>query len=133
MAKKAIISTTVKGKYKKTYDFLDRCSDGMISFAYLNRVGIQGVKALQEGTPVDSGKTKDSWTYYVNINKAKGIAVVEWHNTNLVDGHNVAIMLQYGHQTKNGSWVYGRDYINPAMQPLFDKMADEMWTKVVSK
>lgn len=133
MAKKAIISTTAKGNYKNTYEFLDRCSNGLIGYAYLHRVGKKGVAALQAGTPVDSGATRDAWEYYININKIEGTAVVEWHNTNIVDGYNVAILLQYGHQTKNGSWVYGRDYINPAMQPLFDKMADEMWTKVVSK
>lgn len=128
---KAIISTTVKGNYKKTYDFLDRCSESL-GDAFLSSIGKRGVEALKENTPRDTGKTAYAW-YYV-INKTGNQIVIEWHNDNLTeDGHNVAILVQYGHQTKSGSWVYGRDYINPAIQPIFDKMADEMWERVVSE
>lgn len=126
----AIISANVKGSYKKTYDFLNKCEQDL-SQTYLESIGLAGVEALSAGTPVDSGKTASSWRYEIHSD-ATGVTI-EWHNDNVTkDGHIVALLLQYGHQTKNGTWVYGRDYINPSMAPIFDKMADKIWNEVVN-
>ena len=90
----------------------------------------QGVQALAEATPVDSGKTASSWNY--NIERSKGGISIYWTNSNINKGVNIAIILQYGHGTRNGGYVQGRDYINPALRPIFDAMADGMWKEVTS-
>ena len=94
----------------------------------LEKYGQEGVKILSEATPVDSGKTANSWDY--KIVKTKSTTTIEWINTNVVDGVSIAIILQYGHGTENGGYIQGRDYINPIMRPLFDKLLDEMWRGV---
>ena len=97
----------------------------------LNAYGQKGVEALSQNTPKDSGKTAASWTYTVKASKDG--ATVEWSNTNLTkDGDPIAILLQYGHGTGTGGYVAGRDYINPAIQPIFDEFADQLW-KVVTE
>ena len=96
----------------------------------LHAFGRRGVKALSEATPVDTGKTAASWTY--EIVEEENRLVVYWKNTNVNRGVNIALILQYGHATRNGGWIEGRDYINPVMQPIFDEMADVAWKEVVS-
>jgi|SRR5688572_1252246 len=94
----------------------------------LERYGVRGVDALSNATPEDTGETARSWRYRVRVDKVGW--TIEWYNTNIVDGKPVAILIQYGHATGTGGYVVGRDYINPAMRPIFDEMADELWKEV---
>ena len=96
----------------------------------LERYGRAGVNALAAATPVDSGKTADSWDY--EITEGKGSVTITWTNSNKAEGTDVpiAILLQYGHATGNGGYVRGIDYINPALRPLFDEMARKAWEEV---
>lgn len=97
----------------------------------LNKYGQRGVEALSHATPVDTGKTAASWSY--EIQESDNSIEIIWSNSNVNKGLNIAILLQYGHGTRNGGYVVGRDYINPALQPLFDELADKAWEEVVSK
>ena len=94
----------------------------------LNRYGQEGVQALTSATPVDSGKTANSWGY--EIRRSGNTFTISWTNSNVVDGVPIAILLQYGHSTRNGGYVEGRDYINPAIRPVFDKIANSAWREV---
>ena len=91
-----------------------------------NKYGQKGVQALSSATPVDSGKTASSWNYEI-----RGTSIY-WTNDNINKGVNIAVILQYGHGTRNGGYVQGRDYINPAIRPIFDSMVDEIWKEVTS-
>ena len=96
----------------------------------LEKYGKRGVEALKEATPKDSGKTADSWIYEI-VKDERGNYQIVWSNTNVVDGWaNVAILLQYGHATRNGGFVKGTDYINPAIEKVFQGMAEEAWREV---
>lgn len=96
----------------------------------LRKYGERGVEYLKEATPKDTGKTADSWTYEIEEDSNGNYRII-WSNTNVVDGWaNVAILLQYGHATKNGGFVKGNDYINPAIAKVFGEMADEAWKEV---
>lgn len=90
----------------------------------LSRCGAQGVSALKSSTPVSTGKTANSWSY--EIKKKPGSVKLEWRNSNINEGTSIAIILQYGHGTRAGGYVQGRDYINPAMRPVFDDMVEEL-------
>lgn len=94
----------------------------------LSKYAQRGVEALRNATPVDTGKTAASW--YYKITDKKGVASIEFHNSNIQNGVPIAIILQYGHATKNGGFIQGRDYINPAIQSVFDEMVDEVWKEV---
>ena len=94
----------------------------------LEKYGKEGVTALASATPVDTGLTANSWNY--KIEQTKNSVSITFYNTNIQNGVPIAIILQYGHGTRNGGWVEGRDYINPAIRPLFDKIADEAWREV---
>lgn len=97
----------------------------------LNRAGRKGVSALASATPIDSGLTASSW--YYEIENQNGNYSIVFSNSNMASGwFPVAIMLQYGHGTRNGGWVEGRDYINPAIQPIFDELAEETWKEVLN-
>lgn len=115
-----------KGDLSKTTRFLKKASK--ISFPDLNRYGRAGVDALMSATPVDSGKTADSW--YYEIKNQNGVATITFLNSNINDGVPIAIILQYGHGTGTGGWVEGRDYINPAIQPVFDRIVEDAWKEV---
>ena len=96
----------------------------------LNKYGRRGVEYLKDATPKDSGKTAESWKYDV-VKDEKGQYQIVWSNTNVVNGWaNVAILLQYGHATRNGGFVKGQDYINPAIEKVFQGMANEAWEEV---
>lgn len=116
-----------KGDFSKTIRCLSRAK-GLDPAAMLDRYGREGVAALAAATPIDSGQTANSW--YYEIERSKGSATITFLNSNINQGVPIAIILQYGHGTGTGGWVQGRDYINPAIQPIFDKIADEAWREV---
>lgn len=125
-----MISVKQRGNFKKTEMFLKK-SFGRDYIGALEKYGQQGVSALSAATPVDSGLTSVSWSYKI-IQNRDNISIV-WENSNIQKGVNIAIILQYGHGTRNGGYVRGRDYINPALKPIFDKMADAAWKEVTSE
>lgn len=122
-----MISLTSRGSFNNIDAFLARMKARNI-FDALGVYGQLGCDALASATPTDSGLTADSWTYKVKA--SRGVYSIVWHNTNLVSGIPVAILLQYGHATGTGGWVEGLDYINPALKPIFDKIANDVWEKV---
>lgn len=126
-----MIGFKVTGSTKRTQSFLDSMGriDSDIDSA-LRKAGQRGVDALASATPVESGLTANSWSY--EIEKKNGKITIYWVNTHTVSGVNIAIILQYGHGTGTGGWVAGRDYINPAIQSVFDQIADDVWKKVTS-
>ena len=123
------ISFSSKGDFSKTIKFLNKVKNVKIN-NILSKYGKIGVNALSQATPKDSGVTSRSWNYKIEVNN--GNASIVWYNTNVVKGVNIAVILQYGHGTRNGGWVEGRDYINPAMKPIFDKIADQVWKEVIN-
>lgn len=112
---------------KKTDGFLERLLE-KIKMGNLDRYGQMGVEALSNATPVRTGLAASSW--YYTIERANGSATLSWHNSDIEGGYNVAILIQYGHGTRNGGYVKGIDYINPALAPVFQQMADEIWEEV---
>lgn len=124
-----MISIKQTGDFSKTLKFLGTASKG-IQIQDLDQYGREGVIALSNATPVDSGLTAASWSYV--ITKEKGKTTISWCNSNIIEHAPIAIILQYGHGTKNGGWVKGRDYINPAIRPIFDKMANKTWKEVTN-
>ena len=116
-----------KGNFERTSKFLQRMSKVDI-LRILDKYGQAGVAALAAATPVDSGLTANSWGYEVSA--SGDTYAITWTNTNINKGVPIALILQYGHGTRNGGWVEGRDYINPAIQPIFDKIRDEAWREV---
>lgn len=116
-----------KGDWKKTRKFLKRCSDLDLDDV-LNLYGQEGVDALAKATPKDTGKTAASWSY--EVTKGRESIVITWKNSNIVDGVPIAVILQYGHGTRNGGYVEGVDYINPAMRPIFERIAARAWGEV---
>lgn len=120
------ISFTLSGSFDRTERFLRRIISGQIYNA-INAIAQEGTNALRDSTPKDSSQTANSWTHEVRIGS---VVEVVWYNTNIENGFPVAIMLQYGHGTGTGGYVRGRDYINPAIKPVFDKIADAVWREV---
>ena len=121
------VSFDITGDFEKTYDFLKRMSRGD-AFKVLEKYGKLGVDALASATPIDSGDTASSWTF--EVEQTGSTYSINWLNTNVNGGVNIAIILQTGHGTGTGGYVQGRDYINPAIQPVFDKIANEVWREV---
>lgn len=116
-----------KGDFKNLTSFLERAKE-KVNLGMLDDYGRQGVAALQSATPKDSGKTSESW--YYKIERRDGTVTLSFHNSNENQGIPIAIILQYGHATGNGGYVEGIDYINPAIQPIFNKLAQEAWEEV---
>lgn len=123
-----MITIESKGSFKKTESFLKTVSSRSI-YKDLDRFGRAGVSALESSTPEESGLTATSWDY--EITSSRGSYSIIWTNDNLVDGVPVAILLQYGHGTGTGGYVQGKDFINPAIKPIFDQIAQDVW-KVVT-
>ena len=123
-----MIRLTQKGDFSKLNRYLERVKE-VVKIGDLNKYGRQGVEALKAATPVDSGETANSW--YYEIKRQNGVVSIEFYNSHINKGVPIAIILQYGHGTNNGGWVEGRDYINPVIQPLFDKIAEDAWKEVV--
>lgn len=125
-----LLSFTTKGDFSKTERLLQKNLKMDID-TYLKKFGEQGVQALSEATPIDSGLTADSW--YYEIERTDDQITIHWLNSNVVDDwYNVALMIQYGHATRNGGYVRGVDYINPALRTIFDDMANTIWKEVNS-
>ena len=122
-----MITFRQKGDFSKTMSFLERAKES-VKLGTLDRYGREGVAALTSATPVDTGLTARSW--YYKIERDKNTATISFFNSNIQNGVPIAIVLQYGHGTRNGGWVQGRDYINPAIQPIFDKIANTAWKEV---
>ena len=122
-----MISFRQKGDFSKLTSFLEKAKE-TVNIGMLDRYGREGVAALSSATPVDSGLTASSW--YYEIKRETGSISISFHNSNIQNGVPIAIILQYGHGTGNGGWVEGRDYINPAIQPVFDRIANEAWKEV---
>ena len=125
-----MITFRQKGDFSKLTRFLERAKEA-IHLGDLDKYGRQGVAALSSATPVDSGLTAKSW--YYEIENKNGSATIKFSNSNIQNGVPIAIILQYGHGTRNGGWVEGRDYINPAIQPIFDEIANEAWREVTKQ
>ena len=124
-----MVTIKCKGDYAKTNSFLEKALE-VGKFGKLDQLGKKGGEALRKSTPMDSGETSNDWSY--EIVRKNGRTEINFLNSNNIKGVNIAIILQYGHGTRNGGWVEGRDYINTAMQPLFDDMVDTAWKEVTN-
>ena len=122
-----MITFRQKGDFSKLTRYLERAKE-VIKLGDLDKYGQEGVDALSSVTPVDSGLTASSW--YYKIENKNGSAIISFYNSNVNNGVPIAIILQYGHGTNNGGWVEGRDYINPAILPIFEKIANDAWEEV---
>ena len=122
-----MITFRQKGDFKKLSGYLERVKE-VVKLDKLDRYGQEGVNALASATPVESGETAASWGY--KIERGDGGVSIIFTNSNINQGVPIAIILQYGHGTGTGGYVEGRDYINPAIQPVFDRIAKEVWEEV---
>lgn len=122
-----MITLKSSGSFKNTEQFL-KGAYGKNYRSILEKYGQQGVSALSAATPVDTGETASSWGYEIIQNENS--LSINWTNSHIVKGINIAVILQYGHGTRNGGYVAGRDYINPAIRPIFDKISQELWREV---
>lgn len=122
-----MISFRHKGDFSKLTRFLEKAKEA-VHLGDLDKFGREGVAALASATPVESGLTANSW--YYKIEHARGSVTISFHNSNIQNGVPIAVILQYGHGTNNGGFVQGRDYINPAIQPIFDEIANNAWREV---
>ena len=122
-----MITFRQKGDFSKLNNFLEKIKE-VVKISDLDRYGQEGVEALMAATPKDSGLTASSW--YYEIIRTNSSVSIQFNNSNINKGVPIAIILQYGHGTRNGGWVEGRDYINPAIQPIFDKIAEDAWKEV---
>lgn len=122
-----MISFRQKGDFSKLTRYLERVKEAA-RLSILDKYGREGVAALSSATPVDTGETANSWFYEIEHNN--GSATITFCNSHIEKGVPIAIILQYGHGTGTGGWVEGRDYINPAIQPIFDEIASEAWKEV---
>ena len=122
-----MIKKRKKGDFKNLSSFLEKTKE-KLNLGLLDKYGREGVAALQAATPKDTGKTSESW--YYKIERKNGSVSLTFHNSNQNKGVPIAIILQYGHATGNGGYVEGVDYINPALRPIFDKIAEEAWKEV---
>lgn len=122
-----IIKVKQRGNFKKVNIFFDKILTAS-QYKNLEVYARKGVEALQVATPKDTGVTANSW-YYEITNTKNGISI-EWKNSNTNEGYNIALLIQYGHGTRDGHYVAGIDYINPALKPIFDEIADNAWREV---
>ena len=122
-----LITVKSKGNFKKTYSFLEKVKEGF-DVGLLDKYGKLGVEALEMYTPMDTGLTAASW--YYNIERDGKNVSLQFLNSNIQNGIPIAIILQYGHGTKSGEYVSGVDYINPALGPIFEKLAEEAWKEL---
>ena len=116
-----------KGDFSKLNRYFEKVKE-TVRIGDLDKYGREGVAALASATPVDSGLTARSW--YYKIVRKNGSVSLEFYNSNIQNGVPIAVIIQYGHGTKNGGWVQGRDYINPTIRPIFDNIAQSVWREV---
>lgn len=124
-----MITFRQKGDFSKLTKFLEMAKES-VHLGALDKYGREGVAALSSATPVDTGLTANSWNY--KIERRSGSVSIVFFNSNIQNGVPIAIILQYGHGTRNGGWVQGRDYINPAIQPIFDRITEDAWKEVTN-
>lgn len=124
-----MISFKQKGDFSKLTSFFEKAKE-IVKLGDLDKYGRAGVEALSSYTPVDSGLTASSWYYEIDHSNER--VTITFNNSNIQNGVPIAIILQYGHGTGTGGWVEGRDYINPAIQPIFDRIAEDAWKEVVN-
>ena len=122
-----MIKISHKGDFSKLSSYLGRVRKA-VKARDLDKYGVEGVAALASVTPVDTGLTAASW--YYEIEETRNSATIRFCNSNIQNGVPIAIILQYGHGTRNGGWVVGRDYINPTVQPIFDEILKKAWGEV---
>lgn len=122
-----MIKIKSNGDFSKTISFINSAKRA-VNLKNFDRYAKEGVNALKAATPVDTGKTANSWSY--EIKRTNNSITINFINSNVVNGVPIAIILQYGHGTRNGGYVKGRDYINPAIQPVFDKLTNDAWKEV---
>ena len=122
-----MISFRQKGDFSKVTGYYERLREGL-KVGILDRYGNEGVEALAAATPKDTGLTAGSWRY--RIVRGKESVIISFDNTNIQNGVPIAIILQYGHATRNGGYVQGIDYVNPAVRPIFERLAEEAWEEV---
>lgn len=123
-----MITFRQKGDFSKLTRFLEKAKE-TVGRGDLDRYGREGVAALASATPIDSGLTASSW--YYEIENRNGSVTISFHNLNIQNRVPIAIIIQYGHGTGTGGWVQGRDYINPAIQPIFDRITNDVWKEVI--
>lgn len=121
------MSLSINGDFSKSKSFLKNILKKTKELS-LDEWGRIGVDALSSSTPIDTGKTADSW-YYTVVNSRSGLKLI-WNNKNVNKGVNIALIIQYGHVGRNGVYIEGRDYINPALRPVFDKISETAWKEV---
>lgn len=124
-----MIAFRQKGDFSKLNHYFEKLKEG-IKIGDLDKYGRAGVEALSNATPKDTGQTASSW--YYEIKRSNGSVSIQFKNSNVHEGVPIAVILQYGHGTGTGGWVEGRDYINPAIQPIFDAIANNAWKEVIS-
>lgn len=124
-----MISFRQKGDFSKLTRYFERVKEA-IHIGFLDKYGKRGVKALAAATPKDSGRLADSW--YYKIENKNGSASITFYNSDIEDGVPIAIILQYGHGTRNGGWVEGIDYINPSLKPIFNEIVKQAWKEVTN-
>lgn len=124
-----MISFNNKGDFSKTLNFLKKTRT--IKQSVLRSYALKGVEILSRNTPVDTGRTANSWGY--ELEEGPNYVSIHWTNSNIQEGVNVAMIIQYGHGTGTGGYVTGIDYINPSLKPVFDALADEVWKEVKGK
>lgn len=125
-----MVKITNRGSFDKTFKFLKSTKVKKWYLNTLRRYGQRGVDALTEATPRDTGTTAESWSY--EVKETNNGAILYFNNDNAPYGVSVAFLLQYGHATRNGGYVQGIDFINPALKPIFDSIADDIWKEVTS-
>lgn len=125
----SMIKISHKGNFSKTYKFLKKAKTLGLK-RKIEKYGKMGVDALSNATPKRTGKTAESWSYEVH-SSMEGFTI-DWTNSNVNKGLHIAVLIQYGHGTRGGGYVQGIDYINPAMKPVFEKIAEELWKEVIA-
>ncbi len=122
-----MITFSHKGDFSKTFSFLEKAKE-VARLGILDKYGKSGVSALQNATPLETGRTSNSWRY--EIQQSRTGAELMFCNDHINNGVSIAIILQYGHGTRNGGWVEGTDYINPALKPIFDQILKDLWKEI---
>lgn len=125
-----MITFRQEGDFSKLNTFFERLK-GILDWSILDKYGVAGVEALSSATPIESGKTAESWSYSIE-RKKNSVAIVFYNSNTTKDGTPIAILIQYGHATKNGGFVEGIDFINPAIVPIFEEIANAAWMEVTS-